>query len=118
MSFFSCLALGKIESLILRKAWSTAMGIYIGFYFYGLLYFWNIAYVLVAYMLIACCSRTVGANLMTWWGAICLMSVSYYHYHVKGADDGSFDIDLIFMMNFVKLHMFAVNYDNAGKLDT
>lgn len=27
------------------------------------------------------------------------------------------DVDLIIMINFCKMHMFAVNYDNAGKLD-
>lgn len=27
------------------------------------------------------------------------------------------DIDLAILINFAKMHMLAVNYDNAGKLD-
>jgi len=92
-------------------------GFLVGFYFYGLLFFANVAYILVGYLLMACCSRTAGANLITWWGAICMISVSYHHFHIADANSGGLAIDLIFMMNFVKLHMFAVNYDNAGKLD-
>ena len=31
--------------------------------------------------------------------------------------ESGLEVDLIFMLNFSRLHMFAVNYDNAGKLD-
>lgn len=37
--------------------------------------------------------------------------------YLKGEENHSLDVDLIVMINFIKLHMLAVNYDNAGKLD-
>ena len=77
----------------------------------------NIIYVTVAYLLMKCCSRTTGSNLMTWWGAICMVGVSFHHFHIADALSGGLALDLIFMTNFVKIHMFAVNYDNAGMLD-
>jgi len=43
------------------------------------------------------------------------MLVSYYVFHIVGMESGGL-IDLVFMTNVVKLHMFAVNYNNAGKL--
>jgi len=101
----------------LRKTFSTVSGFSVGFHFYGLLYFLNIVYVLVSYLLMRCCSRATGANLIVWWGALCMVSVSYHHFHIADANSGGLALDLIFMMNFVKLHMFAVNYDNASKLD-
>lgn len=95
------------------------MGLATGFYFYGLLYFTNVAYVLGAFLLMKCCSRSTGANLIAWWGMIIMVSVSFHHYHLQegGVKSEGLALDLIFMTNFIKLHMFAVNYDNAGKLD-
>ena len=54
--------------------------------------------------------------MMTIWSSVCLLAVSYYHFEINPAE-GTMDIDLIFMMNYVKLHMLAVNYSNAAKLD-
>ena len=42
------------------------------------------------------------------------MLVSYYVFHVVGMEAGGL-IDLVFMTNVVKLHMFAVNYKNFSK---
>lgn len=115
----SCVVLGQLESIAMRKILSTTMGLVTGFYFYGLLYFTNVAYVIGAYLLMKCCSRTTGANLIAWWGMIIMVSVSFHHYHLQegGVKSEGLALDLIFMTNFIKLHMFAVNYDNAGKLD-
>ena len=53
---------------------------------------------------------------MTIWSGAWLLAVSYYHYYINPAE-GAMDIDMIFMMNFIKFHMMAVNYSNAAKLD-
>ena len=53
---------------------------------------------------------------MTFFSAICLFCASFYHFHINNMD-GGWDIDLIFMMNFIKIHMMTVNYVNAGKLN-
>ena len=118
MSFLACLILGQISGSIgARKAFSSLAGLTIGFYFYGLLFFLNLGYVLVNYVLMRCCgSREVAGTLITVFSAISLFCASYYHFQVNQAT-GGWDIDLIFMMNFIKLHMMAVNYVNAGKLD-
>ena len=63
-----------------------------------------------------CLERELASYAMTIWSSACLLAVSYYHYEINPTE-GSMDIDLIFMMNFVKFHMLANNYSNAGYLD-
>lgn len=116
LSFVACLIVGQIRSTALRKIFSTALGFGLGFYNYGLLFLINVASIIVCFMLIRFNSRVNGANLVTWWGAIFMISVSFHHHHIAH-ESGTLSLDLIFMMNFVKIHMFAVNYENAGKLD-
>lgn len=117
LALAACLVLGQIDSVPLRKAYSTTAGFLIGFYFYGLLWSLNVGYIFVNYLFMRCFERHLASNLMTWFSAIGLISASYYHFQINMAKSGGWDIDLIFMMNFVKLHMMAVNYDNAAKLD-
>ena len=117
LSFIICLLLGQIGSVPLRKLFSTTTGFLIGLYFYGVLFYWNVFYILVNYLLMRCFERHLASNLMTWFSALGLISASFYHFQIKMGKDSGWDIDLIFMMNFVKFHMMAVNYDNAAKLD-
>ncbi len=116
LSFIACLFVGQIRTTPLRKAFSTGLGFGLGFYNYGLLFLINVASILVCYLLIRLNTRVNGANLVTWWGAIFMISVSFHHHHIA-RESGTLSLDLICMMNFVKIHMFAVNYENAGKLD-
>lgn len=60
--------------------------------------------------------RNTAANLMMIYSSLALFSASFYHWHLA-EDSSGWDIDLIFMMNFCKFHMLAVNYKNAGLLD-
>ena len=92
-------------------------GFAIGFFFYGYLWVLNIGFVLVNYLLMLCLPRKLGSNCMLYFSAISCASASYYHFHMRDANDAVMDIDLIFMMNLVKIHMMTVNYDNASKLD-
>lgn len=112
-----CLVLGQIKSSFLRKLWSTTTGFAIGFFFYGYLWVLNIGFVLVNYLLMRCLPRSLGSNAMVWFSALSCMSASFYHFHMRDANEAQWDIDLIFMMNFIKIHMMATNYDNASKLD-
>lgn len=64
-----------------------------------------------------CLERHLAAKLITIWSGLCLFVTSYIHFHLSGNEDGNWDIDLIFMMNFIKFHMMSVNYSNAGLLD-
>ena len=89
---------------------------FIGFYFYGLLFLSNVALLLVCYAYLLVLPRSVAAKMITVTAAACTMFVSFYVFHVVGMESGGL-IDLVFMTNVVKLHMFAVNYSNAGKLD-
>ena len=54
---------------------------------------------------------------MIGFSALMLFSASFYHFKIKLAKSGGWDIDLVFMIFFCKFHMMAVNYYNAGKLN-
>lgn len=116
IQFFACLVLGQIESVQTRKVFSTCFGIFIGFYFYGLLFFLNICLVLISYAYLVFLPRSMASTMISVTGALSTMSVSFYIYNVAEMTVGGM-LDVVFMINFVKLHMFAVNYDNAAKLD-
>ena len=55
------------------------------------------------------------------YSATGLAAASFFHFRIavakSGGAGGGWDIDLIFMMNFIKFHMMAVNYTNAAILD-
>ena len=116
LSFVACLILGQIESTSRKKVFSTVSGFLISLFFYGLLLGFNIAYILGNYLLMRFLPRKTAATAMTVFSAVCLFAASFYHFHINNAKSGGWDIDLIFMMNFIKFHMLAVNYDNAGKM--
>ena len=118
LSLASCLVLGQIDDIFSRKLVSLTTGIAIGFFFFGTLFFMNIGFVLVNYLCMRMMERHLAANVMTAFSVVCLMIASTYHLHYKPKDNLTWDIDLIFMINFVKVHMMAVNYDNAVKLDS
>ena len=116
MSFLACLILGQIDNVPMRKAWSTTCGLFIGFYFYGLNFIVNIGCIFGNYLLMRFLERELASYAMTIFSGTCLLAVSYYHFEINPAE-GTMDIDMIFMMNFIKFHMMAVNYSNAAKLD-
>jgi len=116
MQFFACLVLGQIEYAPTRKVFSTCFGIFIGFFFYGLLFFLNVFLVFVCYAYLALLPRSTASTMITLTAAFSTMSVSFYIYNVAEMTVGGM-LDVVFMINFVKLHMFAVNYDNAAKLE-
>jgi len=62
-------------------------------------------------------SRNAAANSMMIFSVIMLACASIHHLYLRGSDAVDWDIDMIFMMNFVKFHMMAVNYKNAALLD-
>jgi len=53
---------------------------------------------------------------MIGFSAAALLLAQIYHFKIKEAKSGGWDIDLVFMINFCKFHMLAVNYKNAEKL--
>ena len=114
--FLACLILGQIDNIALRKVWSTASGLAIGFYFYGINYILNIGYVLVNYLLMRCFERQLASTLMTVWTGVMLAFVTFCHLWISD-NSQDLEIDLIFLMNSCKFHMMAVNYSNAGKLE-
>jgi hypothetical protein len=95
---------------------STTFGVFIGFYFFGLLFASFIALLLVCYVYLLVLPRNIAPIMITVTSAVSTMSCSYYVYHMASMESGGL-IDLVFMVNVVKLHMFAINYRNAGKLD-
>ena len=113
-SFVACLTLGQIENVPLRKGFSISMGLCIGFFIYGRLFAWNVGFVLVNYAFMRCFPRALAANLMVGFSVCCLLGSGYYAKYIR--NKYSLDIDLAIMINFCKLHMFAVNYDNAAML--
>ncbi len=78
----------------------------------------NVGFVLVNYFCMRLMERHMAANVMTGFSVVCLIIAGMYHLHFKPKDNLTWDIDLIFMINFVKIHMMAVNYDNAVHLDS
>ena len=114
-SLILCLILGQIRVVWARKLFSSSAGLFLGFYFYGLLYFLNIAWVLLCYLSLAVLPRKLGSNVMFMIALVGMLTVTTYHWYFSNKV-GQHDLDLIFMMNFIKLHMMAVNYENAGKL--
>ena len=60
--------------------------------------------------------RTLVMRLMIAYSAVSLLIAQIYHFKIKEAQSGGWDIDLVFMINFCKFHMLAVNYLNAGNL--
>jgi hypothetical protein len=54
--------------------------------------------------------------MMVVTAATCTASVSLYQYHIADMAAGGL-LDVVFMINFIKIHMFAVNFDNGSKLD-
>ena len=61
--------------------------------------------------------RNAAANSMIIFSVIMLACASIYHEYLRGDEAVGWDIDMIFMMNFIKFHMMAVNYKNAALLD-
>lgn len=116
VSFMSCLIVGQMRSVFLRKVFSMSVGLFLGFTFYGLNYVLNIALILACYLCLLLFPRKLGSNLLTVVAVLGCGSASVYHLYFSKLSEG-YDIDIIFMINFVKLHMIAVNYDNAGLLD-
>ena len=114
--FAACLVLGQIDNIMLRKLWSTTSGLAIGFYFYGINYILNIGYVLVNYLIMACCERQLASTLMTFWTGLMLLFVTFSHLWLS-ENSQELEIDIIFLMNSCKFHMMAVNYSNAEKLE-
>ena len=114
--FVACLILGQIDSIILRKVWSTASGLAIGFYFYGINYILNIGYILVNYLLMSFFERQLASTLMTVWSGVMLMFVTFSHLWIS-ENSQDLEIDIIFLFNSAKFHMMAVNYSNAAKLE-
>ena len=122
MSFTANLILGQIDSIAMRKIWATTCGLLIASYYYGLNFIFNIGYILVNYLLMMCLERHTAAKLMTFWSAVGILIVSENHNNFSFDEEremrgGGLGLDLIFMMNFVKFHMLANNYSNAGYLD-
>ena len=116
VSFASCLAVGQMKSVLGRKIFSVVVGLATGFTFYGLAYIFNIALILTCYCCLLALPRKQGAKLLTLVAVLGCGSASVYHLHYSQLSEG-WDIDIIFMINFVKLHMIAVNYENAAYLD-
>jgi hypothetical protein len=100
----------------MRKIYSTCFGVFIGFYFYGLIFFLNIAHVFLCYAYLVLLPRSTASTMIVVTAAISTASVSLYQYHIADMAAGGL-LDVVFMINFVKLHMFAVNFDNGAKLD-
>ena len=122
MSFAANLILGQIDSIAVRKIWASSCGTIIASYYYGLNFIFNIAYILVNYLIMLCLERHLAAKVMTFWSALCLFIFSDIHKIFspiveEGPKHNKLGLDLIFMMNFVKFHMLANNYSNAGYLD-
>jgi len=117
VSFSACLVLGQIQDVLLRKVWSTSTGLFVGFFIYGGQYWWNIAFVLINYLLMRFLPRTAGSNAMVVFSSVCLLWAGIYTKYIDTVEKHRLDIDLIIMINFCKMHMLSVNYDNAGKLD-
>jgi len=70
----------------------------------------------INYLLMRLLPRFTATNCMSWFSLTCLVIAGVYHLHFK--PEGAYlDIDLVFMINFVKIHMMAVNYDNGFLLD-
>ena len=116
-SFAFCLALGQLDSVPVRKFFSSTLGLYLGFYMYGRIFIWNVVFVVVNYLLMRLFPRTLGSNLMTWFSFLCLLGSGFYAKYLKTGVNHAWDIDLAIQINFCKAHMLAVNYDNAGMLD-
>jgi len=78
MQFFACLILGQIESVPNRKVFSTCFGVFIGFFFYGLLFFFNVVLIFVCYAFLALLPRNTASNMIATTAALCTMSISFY----------------------------------------
>jgi len=110
--------LGQLNSIPTRKAWSTFTGISLGFFVYGLQFVISLSYILGNYLIMRFLTqRKLAMQVMIAFSAFMLFSASFYHFKIKNAKSGGWDIDLVFMIFFCKFHMMAVNYYNAGKLE-
>ena len=114
MSFAACLVLGQIDNISTRKWFSTISGFIIGLYFYGILWYFNLGYILVNYLLMRFLPRYAAANAMMAFSVFGMVYATCYRNWWSPADAEISYIDLIFEMNFIKLHMITVNYRNAG----
>ena len=88
-----------------------------GFYLFGVLFTLNIICIFLCYGMVYFLPRTMASNAITWFSLLCLLAVQFNHYYYNEAKESGLEVDLIFMLNLARIHMFAVNYDNAGKLD-
>lgn len=93
-SFAFSLAVGQLESVPVRKFLSSTLGLYLGFYMYGRIFIWNVAFVLVNYLLMRLFPRTLGSNLMTWFSFLCLIGSGFYAKYLKTGHNHAWDIDL------------------------
>jgi len=82
MQFFACLVLGQIESVPTRKVFSTCFGVFIGFFFYGLLFTFNIILIFVCYVFLILLPRSTASLMIAATAALCTMSISFYQYNV------------------------------------
>ena len=100
----------------MRKVWSTLAGTCLGYYVYGLIFTFNLIFILGNYLIMAfASSRTLTMKLMIGFSVVMVLMAQIYHFKIKEMMHG-FDIDLVFQINFCKFHMLAINYRNAEKL--
>ena len=78
LQFFACLILGQIESVPSRKVYSTCFGVFLGFFFYGLLFFFNVVLIFVCYAFLALFPRRTASLMIATTAALCTMSISFY----------------------------------------
>lgn len=115
-AILSCFILSKITHVPTRKVYSIIVGFSLGFYIFGLPYGWNVINISVNYLLMLLLPRNYAAGAILTFSFSTLMVVMYYHCNFFD-ERPKRDINFVFMLNYIKLHMLAVNYYNAGFLD-
>ena len=108
---FVCMPLPWIRDPFWRKSYGTIMGLFIGFYGFGVC-FWNIViYVLVGWVLMRFLPSKIAPQATMAFGSIGLL-LRQYHTYQQGGFPGFTDIKCL-MLIAIKLGTIGANYKDA-----
>lgn len=114
LGFILCLGLSLIENPSARKWYSTATGLFLGFYFHGLSYFVCIFHFSCIYPLMKFLPRESALYPVVFLSALVMSCRSFYSFWESNID-GSARLQCTVI--FMRTHMAMCNYEDAGKID-
>ena len=113
-SFFFSLGLSFTTKPLVRKIYSTGLGFFINFYFWGIHAWFNFFLVVSTYLIMLVLPRNLASKAMVWWAGSILAAVHYYYFTAPVERTTGMFLPLMF--TFAKIHILSWNLWDAGQL--